>query len=341
MPIETLRSRGLFRKAYFLGLMLIALSVTVAFFWPRVSETREPSLRIGVSRNPAWALIYIAAAENFFEKAGVTVELRDYPSSRQATDGLLAGEVDIAIAMDTSIALEISRKQPIVVIAQDHSSPHLTGILARVDRGIYDPDDFVGKRIGYQTGTSAEAFLRRFLTLERISLSQVTLVPLPISEVPAALAADKIDAAAIWQPWIARAQKKLPPGSSKVFYNEIVGETGGLITRRDVIQNNRIGVERTLLGLGMAFDLYLNDRDKAFFVMQRALGMDVDFETAWEVWSHLSIDLSLGHYLLWSISQEIVWLNREQHREEMNVDIAPYVDASLLRSVRPDLVLLY
>lgn len=340
MPIETLRSRGHLRKVYFLSLAFIALSVSVAIFWPRGVPKSSP-IRIGVSRNPAWALIYIAKAENYFKEAGVNVELRDYASSRQATDALLAGEVDISIAMDTSIAREILRKQPIVVIAQDHTSPRLTGILARMDRGIHKPEDFVGKRIGYQERTSAEAFLRRFLTLERIPLSQVTLVPLLIGEAPDALAQNRVDAAAIWEPWIARAKKKLPQGVSKVFYNEIVGETGGLITRRDVIQKNRIGIERTLKGLAMAFDLYLNDRDRAFFAMQKALGADVDFETSLDVWSHLTIDLGMGHYLLWSISQEIWWRNREQNHEDMNVDIAPYVDASLLRSVRPDLVLLY
>lgn len=342
MAAEPKKSPRLHRKTYLVIGAFLLLGVILAFFYLNAEDSKpRPHIRIGVSPNPTWPLLYIAQGEHYYQKAGVDVTLREYTTSRAALDGLLAGDVDIAIAMDTSIARAILKDMPIVVLAQDHSSPRLTGIMARTDRGIHQPQDFVGKRIGYHDGTSAEAFLKRFLVHERISLSQVNLVPIDVTESSDALATGKVDAVAIWEPWIAKTRKKLPNSSIKVFYNEIMSETGSLVTRRDVVEKNRSGVERTLLALGMAFDLYLNDRERAFFAMQEELADKTDFTTALGIWSHLHDDFGVSNHLMWSIQQEILWRTREQNKENINPDITSYVDASLLRNVRPDLVLLY
>lgn len=76
---------------------------------------------------------------------------------------------------------------------------------AIVTRGGARVNDLAGKRIGYVPVSTAHSTLVQGLSAAKLSTSDVTLVPLSISELPGALARGEIDAMAAWEPAIAQA----------------------------------------------------------------------------------------------------------------------------------------
>jgi NitT/TauT family transport system substrate-binding protein len=75
-------------------------------------------------------------------------------------------------------------------------------MMGRKDRGIFQPGDLKGKRIGIPLGTIAEFFLGRFLTFNSLSLRDVELINLNPSDLTEALADGRVDAVIVWEPWV-------------------------------------------------------------------------------------------------------------------------------------------
>lgn len=71
---------------------------------------------------------------------------------------------------------------------------------AIVGRGVVQVGELAGKRVGYVEGSSAHHTLLQGLRSAGLDEQRVRLLPLAVSEMPAALAAGQIDAFAGWEP---------------------------------------------------------------------------------------------------------------------------------------------
>ncbi len=156
-------------------------------------------------------------------------------------------------------------------------------LVARTDRGISSVSDLVGKRIGLSIGTGNQFYLGRFLELNGINQSQVTLVNVNFAQTPMALANDTIDAAMTFQPYINQIQSLIPnktvvwPAQAEQFgYFEAICSRNWAATHPDLIV-------RFLKALIQAENFNADHKDQAISIVAKDLNYTNAYTTS--VWS--------------------------------------------------------
>jgi NitT/TauT family transport system substrate-binding protein len=163
---------------------------------------------IGGNRGEANLLITLAESRGFFKKNGLNVILKEYDSGAQALVGLIQGDVDIAAAADYPFVIKSLENQNLRIMA---SIATITSneIVVRKDRGITRPSDIRGKKIALLKGTTLEYYLKRFLLFNHITLEEVSLVPMPVSQLVESISEGHVDAATGWDLYVYEMMKLL------------------------------------------------------------------------------------------------------------------------------------
>jgi NitT/TauT family transport system substrate-binding protein len=108
-------------------------------------------------------------------KQGLTVKSTLFATGREAMQALLGGQADVAEVAPTPLVLAAFADQPVrafAVVAR--WSPWR--VLVRTDRGIAQPKDLKGKKIGIAVGTSSDLAFSYFLESNGMSKSDVEIV---------------------------------------------------------------------------------------------------------------------------------------------------------------------
>jgi ABC-type nitrate/sulfonate/bicarbonate transport system substrate-binding protein len=155
------------------------------------ADPRKPALVLGAPHLPATALVYLAERSGCLARGSHPVELRDYPSGRDALAALRKGEVDAAVGYQTPFIFNALEDPSLRILTALHSSARGSYVVGRRDRGILGAPDLRGKRIGYPPRTSADYLVRSLLAYEGLSPADVTLVEIIPSEAAAELTAGR------------------------------------------------------------------------------------------------------------------------------------------------------
>jgi ABC-type nitrate/sulfonate/bicarbonate transport system substrate-binding protein len=183
-----------------LGLVGV-LAILATGAWRPFGAAEPPeSLRIALASTPHAALLHLAAAKGFFADEGVSVDLVPVSHGKAALDLLAQGKTDLAAAAEVPLVIAVLQGEPFSVAASMLSVSTEMAIVGRRDRGISQPADLQGKRIGVTLGTSGEYFLWAFLIRHKLQPDGVVLVDLPPGRIAGELERGTIDAASAWQP---------------------------------------------------------------------------------------------------------------------------------------------
>lgn len=181
-------------------------------------------LRIGYFKGSAQ--IEIAKEDKLFEKYfgdDVKVEYQEFLIGPPMIEGLISGQLDLAITGDQPPITAIANKQPIEIIGKAAVSDKSMAFLVSTDSDIKKPEDLKGKNIGVAKGTSLEYFAVKYLEKYGISKNDVNFINLTTGEdTGASLASKKIDAGVT----SIITAKLLEQGGQGI----ILGTTEGLIT---------------------------------------------------------------------------------------------------------------
>jgi NitT/TauT family transport system substrate-binding protein len=184
------------------AVLIIAL-VSIFFFQksePLTHTGPVEKINLGITRTVYSLLIVVAAEEGLFFQNGLDVNLKEYESGRVAVDHLIQGDVDVATAAEFVFANESLDHHDLSIVASIATSGS-EEIVARKDKGIAQPADLKGKRIGVSLNTSAEYTLMRFLMFNHIPLNGVELVDLAPSRLGESLSREEVDAIISWEIW--------------------------------------------------------------------------------------------------------------------------------------------
>lgn len=157
-------------------------------------------LRIATPLVPHSGLIHLASARGSFRDQGIDATLLPQTHGKAALAALLKGQADLAVAADVPVVVEILKGASLSIVASVASASNELAVLGRVDRGIRNPADLRGRKIGVTLGTSGEYFLWAFLVRHRIAPESLQLVDLTPSKLAESLRAGVVDAVAAWQP---------------------------------------------------------------------------------------------------------------------------------------------
>lgn len=330
------------RRVILIVIFILIISMIIIFFHfinPKYLDGDQIET-IDVSYAPfeSLALFWIAEDQDFFAQNNLNIKSHIYDTGAGALNGLLNGEVNIAVGTTEFPLVERTLKQENVQTVATISKSEFIYIVGRKDHGIETISDLTGKKIGTTFGTIAQFFLGRFLNLNGINLNDVTLVNLeqPPEWINAVVNAD-VDAVSTAQPYANSAKNSLDENavfwslqSSQPLYSQV-------ISTNSWIDSNPELVERFLNCLLLAENFAINHVNEAKEIVQSQMNLTDEYiET---VWKQNQFELSLDQSMILAMEGEARWLITNNLTEaDALPNFLDYVYVDGLKAVKPESV---
>ena len=281
--------------------------------------------------------LVVAEKQGYFAAQGLTVTAREYPIGREALEAMLKGDCEFASAAEPPVVEYAMQRDDFRILSALQSSDNLSRLVARRDRGINTPTDLRGKRIATVKGTAPHYFLRLFLEKHGIGLNEVTVEFLPGDAMLAALSSDRVDAVAMTNNFIAKAQQAFgdkavileAPGLCRNYYMLLA--TSGLLDKRPQV------AVQFLRALAQAEDLINQKPEEAQALASAYQGIPLtEIKQLWGMYLH---HLSLDHAMLMGLEDTARWYVKQMDDSQRPVpNLMPLIHTESLRAVRPDAI---
>jgi ABC-type nitrate/sulfonate/bicarbonate transport system substrate-binding protein len=322
--------------------ILAAILAGILLLWPeKLADTVPDSKKhvsLGLAMQPTSALAIIAMDRGFFEEEGLIIETKSFPSGKRALqEGLIPGEVDVAISADIPIMLQAFRDKQLRILTALGVTSDVNVIVARRDKEISVPTDLAGKRIATQKSSAVHYFLHLFLRKHAISEQQVTSSFMRAEQLPKALVDGAIDAFSMREPYIGKAIKQLGDNAVTFSAPGIYPQTDMVVTHLQFIQNNPQVIKRLVQALLTAERFANNKPEQAADILAKHLGANRKLIT--ELWPKLDLSVTLHQPLVLLLESQARWALREGLVNGDEVpDYTSYMHLDTLRDLKPEAV---
>ncbi len=263
-------------------------------------------LTLAVADIPYAAPVLIAAAQGYFEAEGLAVKVRHCSIGRVCLKLLLDGQAQVATVADTPIALASFSHKDFAVIATTTLSGRENQLLVRQDRGINNPADLKGKRIGIVKGSSGHYFVDVFLLLHGVKTADVTLVALPLEDTAGPLVRGEVDAAGLFGTAPLDAIRRLGGQAKALPSPSFFSVTFNLVSAPQVPDADLL---KLLRAVERAVELIRNQPDAARRIVATAIKTDPGALT--DTWGNFDFRLQLGQVLITTLEGQARWALRE------------------------------
>jgi ABC-type nitrate/sulfonate/bicarbonate transport system substrate-binding protein len=319
-------------------LVVLLLSViTFLFFFPSSSPhvPGEP-LTIASGTLDSSVLTLIADEKGYFQKYGLNVTIREYPAGTYAVKELLNRNADLACAAEFVGVANSFQSSDLRIITTTAKINNLY-LIIRSDRGISQPSDLKGKTIAVPKGSVAEFFLGRYLTINGLNISDITVLHLTPAEGIKSVVNGDADAALIWEPYAYQIEQQL--GRNSTRWQAQSGQFYYWVTyaRPDMIREKPEMIRKYLRALDDAETFLFAHQPEAKEILKRRLNMTDD--SIDRTLKDYRFMLSLDQALIIEMEDEARWLaeqNMTGGRASPSYLDMIYQDA--MREVKPSAV---
>lgn len=223
---------------------------------PHIARAAE-TIRVGVGSDPVFASFFLAQEEGLFADEGVDVSIQTYSGGGEAMNALVAGQVDVAAASESTTMTRMPRAD-LRPLAVTYSSGLYVKLVLR--DGIEDPSQI--KSFGVVPGSISEYCTG--LTMEEFGMdpNSIKMVPSGPPELPALLARGDIDAFFAWEPWPATA---IMQGGHTFLTSRDVGYTDTIwaVATQSILDSDPEGLQAMLRALAKASEIVQSDPERA------------------------------------------------------------------------------
>lgn len=313
----------------------IALAVLLGLALPWAAHAR---VKVGVSDWPGWVAWYVAQEKGFFQTHGADVELVWFASYTDSIAALTAGKLDAnSQALSDTLAPLAAGTSLKVVLVNDNSAGN-DAILARP--GIKGVADLKGKTVALEELSISHFVLATALDRHGLKQDDVKRVNLPAANAASAFLDGKVDAVAVWNPWV---NQIMSSGQGRAVFTS--RNMPGLIV--DALVARQAALEtpqqrRDLLGMVKAwYDVhrFIGERpEEASAIMSKAVGLEAEEYALYLPGTHFfSQKDNLDAFgpasepkSLLAVSPTIVRFLKDNGLLEGEADLARGIDASLV-----------
>lgn len=327
------------------ALLAAVLGVTVALAALGLARWREApgasappeKLTIAVSTTPHAALLHLAHAKGFFTQEGLDLTLVPVTHGKAAIDLLAQGQTDLAAAAEVPFVIAVLNGQPLGIAATVLSASSEMTVVGRRDRGIAQPADLLGKRVGVTFGTSGDYFLWAFLTHYRLAPERVEMVDVPPVQIAERLASGAVDAVATWEPLRTRAREAL--GAKAVSFTEsnAYTVTHVVVGRNDFLQQRSGAIEKLVRALIKA-EHFVRVQPKQALALAAGV-LKLDAATLEPGWQALEFRVDLRQSQLVTLEDQARWaIARGYAKQQVVPNFLPHIYLGALLAVSPERV---
>ncbi len=301
------------------------------------NTTSAPMESITVAYSPfeSTALLWVAEDRHFFAENGLNLSLKKYESGAGSLDGVLNGEADLTVGVtEFPLVRKVFQGAPARAIGNIDRGD-FTYLVARKDRGIANASDLRGKRVGTTKGTIAEFHLGRLLSLNGMTMSDITLVDVRTPEGWVNDVADgKLDAIVTAQPYADEARDRL--GDNAVMWSAQSRQPlFALAVSTDMWLSKHPGTAQKFLASMAQAEEYVHAHPaESKTIVQKRLNLDAGYMET--VWNQNQFSLTLDQSLISAMEDEARWMIANNMTNATAVpDIRHYIYPDAMESVRP------
>lgn len=268
MRRSILRWFALFLVGCLLPVMAVACNSPQTSTSSSAPASNKP-LIVGTSPWAGFQGQYIAAAKDFFSGEGVKVEEQYFQTTSDVNTALAAGKLDLGWIGGTDLITLVAQNPSLKAIMLSDYSNGADGIIAR---GISKPEDLKGKTFAREDAPFELVFVGEYLKQGGLTEKDLKIVSLSAADSATAFASGKVDAAATYEPFLAKAVKE---GKGEVVFTtkdtNIIPNL--LAARGEVLEQRREEVLAYMRAVGKGVDLARSNPDEAASIIAQKLGV--------------------------------------------------------------------
>jgi len=179
----------------------ITLTFAAIFSWLFLASVSACAQTVKIGYQTGIDPSKVALADGLFEKnSGQKIEWRRFDNGAEVIRALASGDIDIGNVGSTIVATAGSRKLPITTFLIAAELGTSEALIVRNGSNINSPQDLIGKTIAVPFVSTSHYSLLAALKHWGIDRSQVKIINLRGSEIPAAWKRGDIQAAYVWEP---------------------------------------------------------------------------------------------------------------------------------------------
>ena len=282
------------------------------------------------------ALIQLAKEQGFFKDQGIDVVYKFFPHGVASLKALQTDDVDITIGAEFPFVkqnLDNSRMKIIASIAQ----VDVLELMARKDRGIFNPADLKGKRVALIKESQLEFSLDRFLANYELSLKDLEVLNLPPSGIEKSILEGSADAIVLREPMSHRIRAKLGDILVSWPVQEKQNVFWLVVCNDEYVRLHAKGLEQFLRAIRKAELFYLEDIQKANDIIVSKGRLNKNYFERLQ--PQIKYKLSLEKTLLIAMEDEARWHIENQYTDIKKVpNYLDHIYFEALESVNPDAV---
>lgn len=335
------------QKRSLLGMVLILVAVGAAVLVYQGLQQPSPSNEIthkftlGAEKSLLTAAVWVAENKGYFKDEGLDVEIKGFESGKASFVAMLEGKgIDISTVAPTPIMFQSFKRDDFSVLGTFTYSYEDVKVIGRKDRKIATADDLKGKKIGTPYGTTGQFFVEAFLTHNGLSASDVQVVDISPSSLPAAIQEGKVDAIVIWEPHAYKAQQILADNAVTLPSSNVYKETFNFMAMNSFAKRNPQALEKFLSAIQKATAFIKSDKTEAQSIVAQRLNLDTKVMEI--LWEQFVFELSLDQSLLKTLEDEARWAIQSKL---VDTDTMPnylgFIHTDALTHVSPQAVGLY
>ncbi|TAK86546.1 MAG: aliphatic sulfonate ABC transporter substrate-binding protein [Aquabacterium sp.] len=164
------------------------------------SGAAHAEVKVGVSDWPGWVAWYVAEQKGFFRKHGADVKLVWFANYTDSISALSAGQLDANSQAWSDTMGPLAKGVPVKAILVNDNSAGNDAVV--VSPKIKSFADLKGKSVALEQFSVSHFILVNALAKNGLKQSDVKIVNLAAGDAAAAFMSGRVDAAALWNPWI-------------------------------------------------------------------------------------------------------------------------------------------
>ena len=198
-----------------LGLLFAAAAGVMAAGMPAAALAQakgevQVQVRIGYQKYGTLTLLKgRGTLEKRLAEQGVGVKWTEFPAGPVLLEGLNVGSIDFGTVGEAPPIFAQAAGANLVYVGNEPASPASEAIVVPKGSGLRTLADLKGKKIALNKGSNVHYLLLKALEKAGISYADIQPVFLPPADARAAFERGSVDAWAIWDPFLAAAEKQL------------------------------------------------------------------------------------------------------------------------------------
>lgn len=230
-------------------------------------------VKVGLSDWPGWVAWYVAEQKGFFKKHGAKVKLVWFPNYTDSISALSAGQLDANSQTWGDTLAPLAKGVPLKVILANDNSFGNDAVM--VSPKIKSFAELKGKKVALEQFSVSHFLLGTALAKNGMSLKDVNVVNLAAGDAAAAFLSGKVDAAALWNPWVNKIQLS---GKGRALFTskDMPGLIPDLLVAQEKATKDPVK-RKDFVGMSKAWfdtlDFIAKNPDEAAKIMSKVVGL--------------------------------------------------------------------